>query len=415
VKSTTLEPGGVAYLSCLNYLGARTAEEYHDALASWVVPITNHLYVDTNRHAQWQVAGLIPERPDESGAVPTIGDGSRDWQGFRLFAHNPHHDIGNDEFFTTSNEYNLWSNADGYAGYEGMDWPTADRHQRITELLQNNNHWTIESTQKAQNDILSIPAREICKILHELWIGVSTHVERQPTTSRDAYTALNLLRVWNGHMDAGRSEPLIFEIWSQHHLYPCLLKRHLKNLLPSDQQEAALPRILELSNYHCDSRILRTLFGNLAQSPDARAIIITTLSSAVADLKERYGPNMRTWRWGQFHVSKLSHMLNGHTSATWDELPAHELSGDFSTVALGAYTPDGIHSVGAGWRTIIDVGNWDNSLQILMPGQSGDPRNQHYDDQSESWYTGGYTAMPFSEQQIASAVKHQTILTPRKP
>ena len=40
---------------------------------------------------------------------------------------------------------------------------------------------------------------------------------------------------------------------------------------------------------------------------------------------------------------------------------------------------------GASFRMVIDVGEWDNSVAMNNPGQSGDPRSAHYKDLFESW------------------------------
>ena len=43
---------------------------------------------------------------------------------------------------------------------------------------------------------------------------------------------------------------------------------------------------------------------------------------------------------------------------------------------------------GASFRMVLDVGDWDNSLVINSPGQSGDPASPHYGDLFPLWAEG---------------------------
>jgi penicillin amidase len=415
VRSTSLEPGGVAYLSCLNYLGARSADEYRQGLSHWVLPVTNHVFADTDGYMQWQVAGLIPQRNNANGAVPTLGDGSHDWLGFSPFAHNAHRDIGPNEFFTTSNEYNLHSDRPRRAHDEGMDWPTPDRHLRLTELLSSRRNWDIESTKRVQSDVLDIRAREICRTLNDMVDDIPKPIDPKKPHYGNAMKAWRRLSTWDGTMDAACMEPLLFEVWSQRHLCPKLLGRYLLSILPESQCDAAFRRITELSNGHYDPRTLSSLFHDLTASPDCIGIILDTLQEAWQELCRAYGPNEHAWAWGRFHISSLSHLLDGHTQSSWPGLPARGLPGDFSTVCLGAYDQHGVHSVGPGWRMIFDVGDWDDDVQVLMPGQSGDPRSRHYRDQADAWYQGRYTPMHFSTDTSSASEWERITLVASPP
>ena len=49
---------------------------------------------------------------------------------------------------------------------------------------------------------------------------------------------------------------------------------------------------------------------------------------------------------------------------------------------------------GAQFRAVVDVGNWDASLAINAPGQSGDPRSPHYADLQARWLAGLFGTPP---------------------
>ena len=49
--------------------------------------------------------------------------------------------------------------------------------------------------------------------------------------------------------------------------------------------------------------------------------------------------------------------------------------------------------LGASIRMVVDVGDWDESVCINAPGQSGDPRSPHYGDFAETWSKGEYVPL----------------------
>lgn len=70
---------------------------------------------------------------------------------------------------------------------------------------------------------------------------------------------------------------------------------------------------------------------------------------------------------------------------------------------------------GASVRLIIDVGDWDNSLCINAPGQSGDPGSPHYSDLALLWARGGYAPLLYSRAQVEEATVARVRLVPPAP
>jgi penicillin amidase len=69
-------------------------------------------------------------------------------------------------------------------------------------------------------------------------------------------------------------------------------------------------------------------------------------------------------------------------------------------------------SGGASYLQVIDVGNWDNSLYLNLPGQSADPRSPHYRDHYVPWITGQMQKLPFSREAVEAHARSRTLLTP---
>jgi len=49
------------------------------------------------------------------------------------------------------------------------------------------------------------------------------------------------------------------------------------------------------------------------------------------------------------------------------------------------------------------VGDWDRSLCLNYPGQSGDPRSRHYADLAETWAASDHVPFLYSPDAISKA------------
>ena len=69
-------------------------------------------------------------------------------------------------------------------------------------------------------------------------------------------------------------------------------------------------------------------------------------------------------------------------------------------------------TVGASVRLVFDVGNWDESVCINCPGQSGNPLSRHYADLSSIWASGGYVPLLYSPEVISRHAETRLRLVP---
>ncbi|MBW3535702.1 MAG: penicillin acylase family protein, partial [Gemmatimonadetes bacterium] len=67
---------------------------------------------------------------------------------------------------------------------------------------------------------------------------------------------------------------------------------------------------------------------------------------------------------------------------------------------------------GASYLQVIDVGDWDNSLYLNLPGQSADPHSPHYRDHYAPWITGEMQKLPFSRRAVDAVARSRTLLAP---
>jgi penicillin amidase len=67
---------------------------------------------------------------------------------------------------------------------------------------------------------------------------------------------------------------------------------------------------------------------------------------------------------------------------------------------------------GGSLKIIADTSNWDRSLGLNNPGQSGDPDSPHYRDLFELWARGRYFPIFYTRAKIDTVVESTTTLRP---
>ncbi len=68
---------------------------------------------------------------------------------------------------------------------------------------------------------------------------------------------------------------------------------------------------------------------------------------------------------------------------------------------------------GASFRMVADVGDWDASVAINTPGQSGDPASPHYRDLAPLWAEGRYFPLAYSREAVEKSTRTRLELKPR--
>ena len=150
------------------------------------------------------------------------------------------------------------------------------------------------------------------------------------------------------------------------------------------------------------------------------ALLLAALRSARAQLTHRLGDDPSAWAWGRLHSIRFRHAL--------DELPgALELldlkrlprPGDGYTVNAAGWQTDPWQEAdpwqqteGASYREILDVADWDHSLAVNSPGQSGQPGSRHYSDLLPLWDAGEYFPLVYSRAAVEDAAVDRLLLLP---
>jgi penicillin amidase len=145
-------------------------------------------------------------------------------------------------------------------------------------------------------------------------------------------------------------------------------------------------------------------------------ILRSTLAPALAEVEQLLGPDRGTWAWGRLHVSRLTHplapLLNEDTRARFAVGPAPR-GGSGDAVGNTGYLADTfVQAGGATFRIIVDVGDWDGSLVMNSPGQSGDPDSPRYADLFKAWSRGEAFPLCYSRARVEAVTERRVRLRP---
>jgi penicillin amidase len=398
VRAAWMEQGSAPYLASLRMNQARSWAEFREACAFNRMPAENMVWADRSGTIGWQAAGIQPLRRNWSGLLPVPGDGRYEWDGFLPINALPHEVNPPRGFVATANHY-LFPN--DYAWKEAVHYTWADpyRASRISELLGSGRLFSVAETTRVQNDDLSLPARALVPLLRDL-----------PLSSDASTRARDALIGWDFILDKNSVAAGTYAMWQRR-----VLANTRARLLPPALKGSGLSlptkRVIDLLHAP-DGR-----FGEQNPTAGRDELLTRSLDEAVAELTKRFGPDMNGWKYGQerFHHALIRHPLsdvvNAETQAKLSVGPLPR-GGDGSTISA---TGNGDNQTSGGsFKIIADTENWDNSVGINTPGQSGNPDDPHYRDLFALWARGQYFTVAYTRQKVESVAESTTQLTPAR-
>lgn len=392
VRSVWFEPGGAPYLASLSMMRSKNFETFRKENARWVAPSANQVYADINGTVAWIPGGLIPQRLGWNGLLPVPGDGRYEWKGFLPAQDYPVRLNPACGFVATANEFNLPDNWDHVNKPVGFEWLDGARKARIDEVLSTQPRHRVADSQSLQTDTGNVPARRLIALLRKI------------SASGDAEQARVMLCNWNAQMDADSGAAALFELWWAMHLKAALFKKIAPDvasmLAPGDADG-----ILDLLEQP-DAR-----FGeNPAAARDA--LLMETLGAGFATARAKLGDDPQQWQWGRLHHGYFEHPLAASGVDTKDIPDVGPLpkGGSALTPMYAGYRPGDFRvTVGASFRMVVDCADFDRSVCMNAPGQSGDPRSRHYAALAPFWARGAYVPLLYSRAAVDAAA--ETVLT----
>jgi penicillin amidase len=253
----------------------------------------------------------------------------------------------------------------------------------------------LEDSIALQHDTQSLPARTLVKLL-------------PATPSPEAAPAAALLRRWNCGIEVDSAGALLYEL-----VMPELSSAFRELVIPPEARD--LIKSIMLSEM---LRSLATPDKRLGSDPVAArdALINKALAAGWAKAVALRGPDPTQWRWGDIHPVTIAHPLSvlPPIAAAFPKIEGGRSGGDSFTVMARGVNPARNFNVmhGASYLVVADVGAWDNTRVLLLPGQSADPRSPHYRDWYQDWLTANMQPLWFSKAAVDAHAVNQFVLTP---
>lgn len=353
---------------------------------------TNFHYADVDGHIAWRILGFAPRRMGgHDGMTPAPGDGRYDWEGLLPVEQLPGLVDPKVGWLASANQDNLPKDYKPILAYSFREpW----RYERVVEVLEGQPRHSLTDSVALMQDVASTPARRFVSLI--------------PDTVPDAAApAAALLRNWDGVLAADSAAAAVYELaWAD-------LEQRIHNIVVPARLRAWVP-LFEAG------AIL-----SLLESPDKRLgpnprgsrdlIVAMALAAGWEEAERRLGPEPALWKWGTLHDTVIRHPLARRSPMIAAAFPPIEVGGsggDGTTVNARWLRGDLGVAGGASYLQAIDVGGWDDSLFLNLPGQSADPKSPHYADMAQPWIEGRMLPLVFTRERVEAEAAGRVFLDP---
>ena len=373
---------------------ARNWTEFREASNYSNIPGENMIWADRDGNIGWQAVGIAPIRRNFSGMVPIPGDGRFEWDGYLPIKAKPNEFNPLRGYIETSNS-NYTPPDFPYLDAIGYTWTDPYRWARASEVLGAGRKLSMIEMIELQHDYLSIPARTLVPFFKDL-----------EADDPQIESARQMLLDWDFVLDKNSIEAGIYVAF----------ERKLLDKI----EELKVP---EVAQSYLRVGMKTTIDMLLAPDGDFGVdpirgrdeFLLITLAEAIADLREKLGPNIQDWVYGQ---ENYKHALIRHPlgSAVNDELrtrlnvgPAPRGGNGFTVGNTGGGDNQ---TSGASFRIFVDTRDWDNTLGMNVPGQVGDPDHPLYANLFDLWANDKVFPVFYSRQKIETVLFEKLDLIP---
>ena len=392
---------------------ARDWDSFVAALKDFNAPEQNLTYADVDGNIGFYAAGWVPIRKAGDGRLPVPGwTGEYDWNGMIPFEALPHGlNPPAGRFLNANNKVTppgyptrlSASSPDPYPYHLTADgWDSPYRARRIEALLDGLPKASLDAFAAVQADSLSLAARDLLPYLTQSDLA-------EPR----AKVALERLRRWDGTMDRGRPEPLIFAAWLRE-LNRLLFAAKLGEDFHAFWGERA-GLIASVMTEHPE-------WCARAEAPsagDCGASSAEALARALDWISARYGSEPGLWHWGEAHQALFRHHVFERIPVVGPlvnaRIPAD--GGDY-TVNRGAFDIANerepfadVH--GAGFRAIYDLADLGRSRFMIAGGESGNLFSRHFTDLVRRWRNFDYVRLAGAREELERAGGSVLTLVPQ--
>jgi penicillin amidase len=394
------------------------------AFSTFGGPAQNLVYADDQGHIGYHAVGRIPLRgsvmtPSPISPVPTDAlDATQEWVGAIPYDRLPQAIDPPNGILATANAR---VTPDDYPYPITLNWGAPYRNQRIWKVLADKSAST--KNQLTPADMLALQTDIYSDLDHviaqRLAYAIDHTVRPEFKNDKRLHQAADLLRDWNGNVDADAAAPAIV-VAARAALWPLLLNSQVPPPDPAAQSKSgesqpAPPAALYTWGNKAYAEEWLIMHTPSRWLPKTYATWDDLLSDAVVQsLRVAHAPSdLSKWRYGQFHPIDIEHPIFSQSPILQRLIGVptgtgiQPQSGDDVTVKQVG------RAFGPSERFTADLSNFDHSTLNLVLGESSNPTSPWFMDQWPAWYNGTTFPLPFTNAAVDAASSHTLTLTPK--
>ena len=380
---------------------AQNWAEFQKAFSQLDAPGQNVVYADVDGNIGYHATGKVPIRAAGDGSLPVSGtDDAHEWNSYIPFDKLPNIYNPPSGIIATANGR---ITPDQYPNSISMEWEAPWRTARIYHVLESGRKFSAADMLNLQTDIHS----EAHLFAAERLVYAVDHAAKPSARARQA---ADLMRSWDGHMDAASAAPTITEN-SIRQLQRLLLEPKLGS--SSTDTDGSLnwkTYSWEMRSVWLENILLHRPKRWLPDNyPNYDELLAAAVDAAVND--PATPKDLGSWRWGAFNAVQIQHPILGKIPLLnrWTGPGVREQSGSGYTVKAVSPTH------GPSERFTANLADLDQSTLNLVTGEAGNFLSPYYMDQWKAWYDGTTFSLPFTERAVARATAHHLVLEPFQP
>jgi penicillin G amidase len=382
---------------------AQNWEQFRQAFSQFDAPGQNVVYADVDGNIGYQATGKVPIRAAGDGSLPVSGtDNAHEWTSYLPFDKLPSIYNPPSGIIGTANGR---ITPDNYPNSISMEWEAPWRQERIYHVLESGRQFSPADMLALQTDIHS----EAELFAAERFVYAVDHAAKGSPRARQA---ADLMRSWDGRMEASSAAPTIADK-SIVELRRLLLEPKL-GAAPADP--AQLDVTLNWNTYSWEMRSVWMenilLHHPKRWLPEKYPNYEELLTAAVdAAVNSPDAPkDLASWHWGAFNAVDIEHPILSRIALLrrWSGPGVQEQSGSRYTVKAVS------RHHGPSERFTANLADLDQSTLNIVTGQGGNFLSPYYMDQWKAWYEGTTFTLPFSAKAVDAAKSHRLVLQPGK-
>jgi penicillin amidase len=381
---------------------AQNWDDFRRAFSQLEAPGQNVVYADVDGNIGYHTTGKVPIRAAGDGSLPVSGaDDAHEWTSYIPFEKLPSIYNPPSGIIGTANGR---ITPDNYPNSISMEWEAPWRAARIYHVLESGRQFSPADMLALETDIQS----ESDLFAAERFVYAVDHASK---ASARAKQAADLMRSWDGRMQASSAAPTIAE-----NSIAELKRLLLESKLGSEPANSTNDGGLSWKTYSWEMRSvwLENILLHRPQRwlPEKYPNYDELLTAAVdAAVNGPQAPkDLAAWRWGAFNAVEIQHPILGKIPLIrhWSGPGVQEQSGSGYTVK--AVT----RHHGPSERFTANLAELDQSTLNVVTGQGGNFLSPYYMDQWKAWYEGTTFTLPFSAKAVDAAKAHRLVLEPAR-